>query len=130
MDDLLARTRFFTCGELAHLAKDCPQNKELTTSFETFFTGIVFNDSCTSDPRNDFCVDHSRDNSCAGVSRNDSCARDTRNDETFLGVREDDVTFLDVQTDGVPFPVPCSSSKFILGSDVVVGPHVRINVRT
>ena len=32
------------CGELGHLAKDCPQNKEPTTNSETFFSGIVCND--------------------------------------------------------------------------------------
>ena len=85
-----------------------------------------------------FCADHSRDTSRAGVSRHDSRARDFRNesrneyepstyvdsrnglcvevdfqrdDEALLGVRKDDVTFLDVQTDGVTLPVPCSSSS-------------------
>ena len=32
---------------------------------ETFFSGMVDNDSCTVHPRNDFCADHSRDNSRA-----------------------------------------------------------------
>ena len=140
------------CGELGHLAKDCPQNKEPTTSSETIFSGMVCNDSCTVHPRNDFCADHSRDNSRAGVSRNDSLARDSqdesrtdvdsrnglcvegdfqRDDETFLGVRKDDVTFLDVQTDGVTIPVPGSSSSFSSGSVVVVGQNrMRINVGT
>ena len=36
MDDLLARTRCFKCGELGHLAKECPQNKETTTKFRDF----------------------------------------------------------------------------------------------
>ena len=108
-------------------AKDRPQNKELTTNSETFFSGMVCNDPCTVHPRNEFCADHFRDTSRAGVSRNDSRARDfgdesraeddsrnepsasvdsrdglcvegdfQRDDETFLGVRKDDVTFLDV----------------------------------
>ena len=38
MDDLLARTRCFKCGELGHLAKECPQNKETITNSETFFS--------------------------------------------------------------------------------------------
>ena len=32
MDDLFARTRCRKCGELGHLAKECPQNKETTQS--------------------------------------------------------------------------------------------------
>ena len=80
MDDLLACTRCFKCGELEHLAKDCPQNKELTTNPETFFSGMVCNDSFTVHPRNDFRADHFRDNSRAGDSRNDSRARDSRNE--------------------------------------------------
>ena len=78
VDDVLARTRCFKCGELGHLAKDCPQNKEPTTNSETFFSGMVYNDSCNVHPRNDVCADHSRDNSRAGVSRNDSRARDSQ----------------------------------------------------
>ena len=126
VDDLIARNRCFKCGEVGHLAKECPQNKELTTSSETSFSGMICNDSCTGHPRNVSCADHSRDNSRAGVSRNDSRARDSRNepsaevhsrnelcvevdfqrdDETFLGVRKDDVTFLDGQDDGETFPV-------------------------
>ena len=46
MDDLLARTRCFKCGELEHLAKDCPHNKETTTNSETFFSGMVYINSC------------------------------------------------------------------------------------
>ena len=62
MDDLLARTRWFKCGELGHLTKDCPQNKEPTTKSETFFSGMVYNDSCNVHPRNEFCAGHCRDN--------------------------------------------------------------------
>ena len=80
VDDLLARTRCFNCGELGHLAKVCPQNKELTTNSETFFSGMVCNDPCTVHPPNEFCADHSRDTSRAGVSRNDSRARDSRDE--------------------------------------------------
>ena len=40
VDDLLARTHCFKCGELGRLAKDCPQNKERTTNFETSFYGL------------------------------------------------------------------------------------------
>ena len=36
VDDLLARTRCCKCGELGHLAKECPQNKETTTKFRDF----------------------------------------------------------------------------------------------
>ena len=46
MDDLLARTSCFKCGELGHLAMDCPQNKETTTNSETFFGGMVYINSC------------------------------------------------------------------------------------
>ena len=80
MDDLLVHTRCFKCGELGHLVKDCPQNKEPTTNSETFFSGMVCNDSCYVHPRNDFCADHSRDNFRAGVSRDDSRAHDSRNE--------------------------------------------------
>ena len=112
VDDLLARTRCFKCGELEHFAKDCTQNKEMATSSEAFFSGVVCDDSCVGCPENDLCADHSRDNSCGGVSRNDSRAPDSRNEpsaevhprnklcvegdfqrdhETFLGVRKDDL---------------------------------------
>ena len=124
---------------VGHLAKDCPQNKEPTTNSETFFSGMVCNDSCNVHPRNDVCADHSRDNSRAGVSRNGSRARDSRTSpvltliletgcvlKTFLRVRKDEVTFLDVQTDGVTLPVPVSSSRFSLGSAVVVGPRENL----
>ena len=148
VDDLLARSRCFKCGELGHLAKDCPQNKEPTTNSEIFFSGMVCNNSFTVHPRTDFCADHSRDNSRAGVSRNESRADDDfrnepsayvdsrnglsvegdfqRDDETFLGVRKDDVTFLDVQAVGVALPVPGSSPSFSLGSVVVVGPRENV----
>ena len=36
------------------------------------------------------------------------------------------MTFLDVQTDGVTLPVPCSSSSFSLGSVAVVGPRENV----
>ena len=64
-------------------------------------------------------------------SRNGLCVEGhfQRDDETFLRVRKDEVTFLDVQTDGVTLPVPGSSSRFSLGS-VVVLDHVRMYVRT
>ena len=73
-------------GELGHLAKDCLQNKEPTTNAETFFSGMVCNDSCTVHPRNDFCADHSRDNSRAGVSRNESRADDDSRNEPSANV--------------------------------------------
>ena len=66
--DLLARSRCFKCGELGHLAKDCPPNKEPTTNSDNFFSGMVCNDSCTVHPRNDFCADHSLDNSRVDVT--------------------------------------------------------------
>ena len=165
MDDLLGRTRCFNCGELGHLAKDCPQNKELTTNSETFFSGMVCNDSCTVHPRNEFCADHSRDNSRAGDSRHDSRARDSRDesradddsrnepsafvdsrnglcvegdfqrdDETFLGDGKDDVTFRDVQTNGVkqmvsPFLFLVRAQASAQAQSLLLD-HVRINVGT
>ena len=69
MDDLLARTRCFKCGESGHLAKECPQNKETITNSETFFSGMVYINSCNVHPRNRFWADRCRDNSCAGAVR-------------------------------------------------------------
>ena len=69
VDDLLARTRCFKCGELGHLAKECPQNKETITNSETFFSGMVYINSCDVHPRNRFWADRCRDNSCAGAVR-------------------------------------------------------------
>ena len=69
MDDLLARTRCFKCGELGHLAKECPQNKETTTNSENFLSGMVYINSCDVHPRNRFWADRCRDNSCAGAVR-------------------------------------------------------------
>ena len=43
--------------ELGHLAKECPQNKETTTHSETFFSGMVYVNSCNVHPRNRFCAD-------------------------------------------------------------------------
>ena len=110
MDDLLARTRCFKCGELGHLAKECPQNKETTTNSETFFSGMVYINSCNVHPRNRFWADRCRDNSCAvrsnctgfsqddsaGVSRGDSagvsrgdCAGVSRNDSRICDSRNE-----------------------------------------
>ena len=70
MDDLLARTRCFKCGELGHLVKDCHQNKESTTESETFFSGMVgVHQLLHVHPRNRFWADRCRDNSCAGPVR-------------------------------------------------------------
>ena len=79
VDDLLARTRRFKCGELGHLAKDCPQNKETTTNSETFFSGMVYINSCDVHPRNRFWADRCCDNSCAGAVRSD-CAGFSQDD--------------------------------------------------
>ena len=112
MDDLLARTRCFKCGELGHLAKECPQNKETTTNSETFFSGMVYINSCNVHPQNEFCAGRCRDNSCpgavrsnctgfsqddsAGVSRGDSagasrddCAGVSRNDSRMCDSRNE-----------------------------------------
>ena len=95
MDDLLARTRCFKCGELRHLAKECPQNKETTTNSETFFSVMVYINSCNVHPRNRFCDDRCRDNSCAGASRSD-CTGFSRGDSAGVsrgdsaGVSRDD----------------------------------------
>ena len=78
MDDILARTRCFKSGELGHLAKECPQNKETTTNSETFFSGMVYINSCNVHPQNRFWADRCRDNSCAGAFRSNctGCSQD------------------------------------------------------
>ena len=38
------------CGELGHLAKECPQNKETTTNSKNFFSGVVYINSCDVHP--------------------------------------------------------------------------------
>ena len=104
MDDLLARTRCFKCGELGPLAKECPQNRGTTTNSETFFSGTVYINSCNVHPRNGFWADRCRDNSCAGafrsnctgfsqddsagVSRGD-CAAVSRNDSRICDSRNE-----------------------------------------
>ena len=115
MDDLLARTRCFKCGELGHVAKECPQNTETTINSETFFSGMVYSKSCNVHPRNRFWADRCRDNSCAcafrsnctgfsqddsaGVSRGDSagvsrddCAGVSRNGSGICDSRENSRT--------------------------------------
>ena len=83
VDDLLARTRCFKCGELGHLAKGCLQNKEPTTNSETFFSGMVCNDSCAGVSRNDSCAGESRNESRADDdSRNEHCVKDEFQRET------------------------------------------------
>ena len=128
VDDLLARTRCFKCGELGHLAKDLPSEQGIHHKFRYFHQ------------RNGFCADHCRNNSwagvsrndfagvsradCAGVSSNDSRVRDSRNESRadddsrnepsmYVGSRNgpcvevdfqrDDETFLDVRKDDVTF---------------------------
>ena len=155
-DDLLARTRCFKCGELEHLAKDCPQNKEPTTHSETFFSGMVHNDSCNVHPPNDVCDDRSRDNSHAGVFRNDTRARDSRNESRAdddsrnepstnidsrnglcveVDFQRDDETFLDVRKDDVTFLdvqkdgviLPVPCSRSSFSfGSVVVGPRENV----
>ena len=55
IEDLLTRTRFFKCGELGHLARNCSQKKEddpslfsgdrdVVTGSEAFFSSIVCHD--------------------------------------------------------------------------------------
>ena len=139
MDDLLARARCFKCGELEHLANDFPQNKEPTTKSETFFSGMVYNDSCNVHPRNDSRARDSRNDSvltmtletnpvCMLILETGCVLTLTFKEMMKLSsvFREDDGTFLDVQTDGVTLPVPGSSSSFSLGSVVVVGPRENV----
>ena len=70
----------FKCGELGHIAKECPQNKETTTNSESFFSGMVYIKSCDVHPR---C----RDNSCAGAVRS-NCTGFSLDDSA--GVSRDD----------------------------------------
>ena len=114
MGDLLARTRCFKCGELGHLAKECPHSKETTTNSETFFSGMFYINSCNVQPRNRFWADRCRDNSCArsnctgfsqddsaGVSRGDSAgaSRDdcavSRNDSRIWDSRNESTMYFD-----------------------------------
>ena len=69
LDDLLARTRCFKCGELGNFAKECPQNKETITNSETFFKGMGYINSCNVHTRHQFWADRCRDSSCAGAVR-------------------------------------------------------------
>ena len=95
MDDLLARTRCFKCGELGHLAKESPQNKETTTNSENFFSGMVYLNSCNVHPRNRFWADRCCDNSCAGAVRS-NCTGFSQDDSAGVsrgdsaGVSRDD----------------------------------------
>ena len=83
------------------------------------------NDSRARDSRDESrAEDDSRNEPSAFVdSRDGLCVEGDfqRDDETFLGVRKDDVAFLDASTDGVTLPVPGSSSSFSFVSVVVVG---------
>ena len=142
VDHLLARTLCFKCGALGHLAKDCPQNNEPTTNSETFFSGMVCNDSCTVHPRHDFCADHSRDNSRLVFLETNPALTLILATGCELKVTVKEMTKLSSVFEKMMFPFSMSKQMvsaflflvraqtyFSLGSVVVVG-HVRDNVGT